>query len=186
MEPISAIAISLALGAHATAWNEANDLINDAYSELKELVSSRYPKVSVNQLEQAPDSKRRRAVVEEDLAASGAGQDPELLAAARKLTELIRQHAPDAAAEIGVDLTDVGAPKATCGNCGATLDEDPSVALEERKPCPVCGSTTRRIFVEVRIAIEHMVAASGNIIIGGTETGIKPAEPWPLPETAKK
>ena len=56
-----------------------------------------------------PDSKKRQAVVEEDLAASGAAQDSELLATAQKLIELIRQHAPNAAAATGVDLKDIEA-----------------------------------------------------------------------------
>jgi hypothetical protein len=110
MEPISAIAISLALGAGATAGKEVvSALVKDAYGKVKELVRTRYPKVSVDQLEQAPESKSRRSVVEEDLSASGAGQDAELLAAAHKLTELIQQHAPGAAVAIGVDLKDVEA-----------------------------------------------------------------------------
>ena len=110
MEPISAIAISLALGAGATAGKEiVSALVKDAYSTLKELIRARYPKVSVDQLEQAPESKNRRLVVEEDLAASGAGQDTALLDAAHSLMALIQQHAPGAAAAVGVDLKDVEA-----------------------------------------------------------------------------
>ena len=110
MEPISAIAISLALGAGAIAGKEVvSAVVKDAYGALKELIRKRYPKVSIDQLEQAPGSNSRRAVVEEDLAATDAGQDAELHAAARKLTELIQQHAPGAAAAIGVDLKDVAA-----------------------------------------------------------------------------
>jgi hypothetical protein len=110
MEPISAIAISLALGAGATAGAETvKAVVKDAYDALKELIKRRYPKVLLDQLEQAPESKSRRGVVEEDLTASGAGQDPELLAAANKLIGLIQAHAPGAAAAIGVDLKDVEA-----------------------------------------------------------------------------
>ena len=51
MEPISAIVISLALGAAATAGKEVvSSVVKDAYGKLKELVSSRYPKVSVEEL----------------------------------------------------------------------------------------------------------------------------------------
>ena len=90
MEPISAIAISLALGAGAPAGKEVvSALVKDAYGKLKELVRSRYPKVSVDHLEQAPESKARRAGVEEELTAAGAEHDTELAAAARKLIELI-------------------------------------------------------------------------------------------------
>ena len=110
MEPISAAALSLALGAGAKAGEEVvGALVKDAYEALKGLIKSRYPKVSVEQLEQAPESKSRRAVVEEDLTNAGAGQDAELLAAAHKLTELIQRQAPGVAAAIGVDLKDVEA-----------------------------------------------------------------------------
>jgi hypothetical protein len=110
MEPISAIALSLALGAGAVAGKTVvSELVKAAYASLKDLIKSRYPKVSVEQLEGAPESKNRRAVVEEDLTASGAGQDTELAAAAHTLIKLIEQHAPAAAAAIGVDLKDVSA-----------------------------------------------------------------------------
>ena len=110
MEPISAIALSLALGAGSIAGKEVvSSLVKDAYAALKVLIKNRYPKVSIEQLEQTPASKNRRAVVEEDLSTSGAGQDAELVAAARRLTELIQQQAPGVAAAIGVDLKDVEA-----------------------------------------------------------------------------
>jgi hypothetical protein len=110
MDPISAVALSLALGAGSIVGKEVvSALVKDAYDGLKSLIKRRYPEVSVDSLEQAPDSKKRRAVVEEDLAASGAAQDSELLATAQKLIELIRQHAPNAAAATGVDLKDIEA-----------------------------------------------------------------------------
>jgi hypothetical protein len=98
MEPIGAIALSLALGAGSIAGKEVvSAVVKDAYAALRSLIKNRYPKVSIEQLEQAPESKNRRAVVEEDLTTSGAGQDAELVAAARKLTELIQQQAPGVA-----------------------------------------------------------------------------------------
>jgi hypothetical protein len=110
MEPVSAIALSLALGAGAVAGKEVvKGVIKDAYEALKNLIKHRYPKVSIDQLEQAPGSKNRRAVVEEDLTASGAGHDAELATAAQTLIKLIQQHAPAAAPTIGVDLKDVTA-----------------------------------------------------------------------------
>ena len=72
----SAIALSLALGAGATAGTEAvKDVVKDAYDALKNLIKSRYSKVSIDQLEQAPETNNRRAVVEEDLSKVGAGED---------------------------------------------------------------------------------------------------------------
>lgn len=110
MEPISAVALSIALGAANIAGKDVvSSVVKDAYAALKSLVKNRYPTVSIEQLEQSPESKSRRAVVEEDLTSAAAGQDPELLAAAHKLTELIRNQAPQTAAAIGVDLKDVEA-----------------------------------------------------------------------------
>jgi hypothetical protein len=110
MEPISAIALSLALGAGAIAGKEVvSAVVKDADATLKDLIKNRYPKVSLEQLEQGPASAKRRAVVEEDLTDAGAGKDSELMAAARTLIGLIQQHAPAAASAIGVDLEDVAA-----------------------------------------------------------------------------
>jgi hypothetical protein len=109
MEPISAIALSLALGAATIAKGVVNEIVKDTYARLKHLIKERYPKVSVDQLERAPESKNRRAVIEEDLAAAGAGQDTDLAAAAQSLINLIQQHAPAVASGIGVDLKDVAA-----------------------------------------------------------------------------
>ena len=51
MEPISAIALSLALGAGATAGKEVvGGLVKDAYAALKDRIKQHYPKVSVEQL----------------------------------------------------------------------------------------------------------------------------------------
>jgi hypothetical protein len=110
MEPISAVALSLALGAGAVAGKEVvSALVKDAYTALKDLIKKRYPQVSIDQLEDAPASKSRRAVVEQDLTASDAGEDADLVAAAYALIELIQQHAPAVAPAIGVDLKDVSA-----------------------------------------------------------------------------
>jgi hypothetical protein len=110
MEPISAVALSLTLGAGAIAGKEVvSVMVKDAYTALKDLIKSRYPKVSIELLEQAPGSKNRRAVVEEDLTSSNAGRDTELIAAAHNLIELIQQHQPAAASAIGIDLKDIAA-----------------------------------------------------------------------------
>jgi hypothetical protein len=110
MEPISAVALSLALGAGTIAGKEVvSGLVKDAYTALKNLIQSRYPTASIEQLERAPDSESRRAVIEEDLIAARAGEDSELLDLAHQLTELIRQQMPNAAAAIGIDFKQVEA-----------------------------------------------------------------------------
>jgi hypothetical protein len=121
MEPISAIALSLALGAGASVGNAAvSEIVKDAYGALKGLITHRYPSVPVDYLEKAPTSKARRDAVVEDLTAARAEQDTELVAAARKLIEIVQQHEPGAAAAIGVDLKDVSAASLQLSDIAAT------------------------------------------------------------------
>jgi predicted KAP-like P-loop ATPase len=150
MEPISAIALSLALGAGAEAGKAVvSEVVKNAYASLKNLIKTRYPKVSVEQLEQAPDSKNRRAVVEEDLTASGAAQDTELAAAAHTLIKLIEQQAPAAAAAIGVDLKDVSAANLRLADIAAS---------------------------GTGVKVEHGTF-TGDIDIRGVRAGVPPSEP---------
>ena len=108
MEAIITIVQGLALGAAPIVGNEAvKCLVGDAYLALKDLVKKRYPKVSIEWLEQAPESKHRRAAIEEDLTAGGAAKDAELVAAARAVIELVKQHAPSAVSAVGIDLKDI-------------------------------------------------------------------------------
>jgi len=110
MEPISAIALSIALGAAESGGKVlVSAVVKDAYARLKDLLKKRYPKLSLGRVEEAPSSKYDRALVEEELAAAGAAQDREVLAAAHTLIDLVRQHAPAATSAIGVDLKDVDA-----------------------------------------------------------------------------
>ena len=109
MEPITAIVTALALGAAAGLKETTEQLIKDGYTTLKTLIKSKCPQASgsVDQLEHAPDSKARRAVVEEDLTNEGAGHSAEILAQAKALLDVIAQRAPTTAEVIGVSLTDI-------------------------------------------------------------------------------
>ncbi len=120
MEPITAIVTALALGAATAAKDVGSQAVKDAYEGLKALITSHYPKVSVVQLEQRPESKSRRGVVEEDLQANNAADDTELVMAARELIDLIQKHSPGAAAAVGVDLTDVKAASLRVSDIAAT------------------------------------------------------------------
>jgi hypothetical protein len=109
MEPITAIVTALALGAAAVLKVTTEQLIKDGYTALKTVIKSQFPQASasVDQLEHAPDSKARRAVVEEDLTKEDAGQSAEILQHAKALLDLIAQRAPQTAEIIGVSLTDI-------------------------------------------------------------------------------
>ena len=109
MEPVTAITTALALGAAAGLKETAEQIFKDGYAALKSLVKRKFPQASpsLDQLEQAPDSKARWAVVEEDLAKGGAAHDVEVLQQAKALLELIEQRAPATASVIGVDLQEI-------------------------------------------------------------------------------
>ncbi|MCH8876164.1 MAG: hypothetical protein IIA89_05000 [Chloroflexi bacterium] len=108
MDPITTMVVSaLALGAAAGLKPTAEQAVKDAYAALKALIQRKYANVSLAQLEEAPESESRRAVVEEDLAKTNAGEDEELLRQAKELLDTIQTHAPEAAGAIGIDLEDI-------------------------------------------------------------------------------
>jgi hypothetical protein len=155
MEPISAIALSLALGAGATAGKEVvSSLVKDAYSALKSLLNARYPNVQTERLEVVPGSIADRASAEAALAAANAGRDAEVVSAAMKLIDLVQQQTPTVAAAIGVDLKDVSAASLLLTDIAA---------------------------VGTGVKVEHGTF-TGDIEIRGVHAGhptIDPVNPWP-------
>jgi hypothetical protein len=110
VEPVTMIVMSLALGAAAEAGKATvGEAVKDAYAALKRLMKTRFPSVSVDLLEQAPESKNRQLVVAEDLETHGAQNDSEVLAAVQVLMKAVEQSEPQLAASIGVDLKDIEA-----------------------------------------------------------------------------
>ena len=49
--------------------------------------------------------------------------------------------------------------KSYCGECRTPLDESPSTSVEDREPCPRCGSTSRFVSVHVteRITVHESI-----------------------------
>lgn len=107
MDPITIVVTALTLGAAAGLKPVAEEAIKDGYAGLKALIQRKYSNVSLVMLEEDPKSKARRALVEEDLAKAGAGQDEELLLKAKDLLDAVHSYAPGAAEVIGVDLEDI-------------------------------------------------------------------------------
>jgi len=108
MEPISAIVLSLALGAKASVGSAlVGEIVKDAYAKVKGIITSRFSSVPLSILETAPESESRRSVITEDLTKLQADKDAELVAAAQKLIEIIQRQAPETAGAIGVNITDV-------------------------------------------------------------------------------
>ena len=67
MDPITIIVSALAAGAAAGLKPKAEQAVKDAYNGLKALILHKYGKLSVDALEQKPESKAKRSSVAEDL-----------------------------------------------------------------------------------------------------------------------
>lgn len=109
MDPISLIVTALVAGAAAGLKPTAEQAVKDAYAGLKALIQHNYTAVvpSVEQLENNPESKARRAVVEEDLSKTGADGDAKLLMQANAMLDAVKTHDLEAARVVGVSLKDI-------------------------------------------------------------------------------
>lgn len=106
MDPVTTIVSALAVGAAAGLQNIASTAIGDTYARLKALIRTKYADVSLNKLEETPNSKEHWNTVQDDLWKAGAGRDHDLLLLAIQLLETVKIQAPDAAAAVGIDLKD--------------------------------------------------------------------------------
>jgi hypothetical protein len=96
MEPITAAIIAaLAAGAISGVTESAKKAIRDGYSGLKALLHKKFGSKTevtdaIAKLEAKPDSPGRQQTLAEELKATNATADPELLGAAQSLLELIK------------------------------------------------------------------------------------------------
>ncbi len=106
MEPISLIVAALAAGAAAAAKPVATKAVTDAYAGLKRIIQDRYASArdSVEHLEKAPDKQPRRDGVAEELAATTAATDTELVRQAQGVIEAVQTHDPEVARTFGLHL----------------------------------------------------------------------------------
>ncbi len=146
MDPISIVVTALALGASAGLKETAAQAVRDGYAGLKALIQRKYAGINLGMLEANPESKARRAVVEEDLQKADAGQDKELLRSAQSLLDTVRSHTPEASRVIGVSLEDIKA---------ASLELSDILA---RGAGGVVGVEVRRADVTGDIKISHVQA----------------------------
>ena len=59
---------------------------------------------------------------------------------------------------------------AICDECGAEFNDDFNSVLKSRKPCPVCGSTNRRISGWLELKESHHDQMSGTVLISAPNT----------------
>ncbi len=121
MEPVTAIAAALALGAAAGVRSVSERFIKDAYDALRSLLFRRYGEACIPQLEQQPSSNARRMLVEEELQKLSADRDADVLEKARAILDAARD-APETTAAVGVALDNLKAASARITQVLATSD----------------------------------------------------------------
>ncbi|MFI7531454.1 hypothetical protein [Nocardia salmonicida] len=106
MDPVTLIAAAVAAGAAAGVGDTGAQLVKDAYSGLKGLISHRYDVVAAEivGVESEPEEPLRRQLLAKKLSNAGAGEDDQVQAAAREVLRRVAEYAPTAAATIGVRL----------------------------------------------------------------------------------
>lgn len=127
---VSIVVAAVAAGARAGLTDSVTDAVKSAYARLKGLITGRYAAVDVALVERNPQSGAKRDSLAEDLTEAGAGEDAELLEAARALIAVIREHAPQAGSAIGIDLKRVEAEALRIGSVESTGD---GVKVEDGK-----------------------------------------------------
>ncbi len=96
MDPITtAIITALSTGALSSLTEVSKTAITDAYTQIKALLANKFGSTSdvvhaVEQVEAKPDSAGRRAMLQEEITAVKADQDPDLLRTAQMLLQLLQ------------------------------------------------------------------------------------------------
>jgi hypothetical protein len=120
LEAGTIIIAALTLGAQIGVKSTAEQAIKDTYSALKSLILKKYPSVGVEQLEQKPNSEKRKAVIQEDITDTSCDKDPEVLQAAISLLKLLEGLPKSEIEAIGVDIIDIKAASLTLEDIIAT------------------------------------------------------------------
>ena len=97
MDPITLIVTAIVAGVAAAAKPTAEQAVKDAYAGLKELIRRRFADdgdvtAALAQVEKKPESAGRQETLKEELADAGAGQDADVLEAAKELLALLEAH----------------------------------------------------------------------------------------------
>ena len=93
MDPVTlAIIAAIAAGVAKGAGDVAESAVGDAYRRLKQLLARKFghaPNIvrAIDDAEAKPESEARKSVLREEIEASSAAKDPEVLALARQLLE---------------------------------------------------------------------------------------------------
>jgi len=111
MDPLTLVAVAVALGASDGAKETAKAAVVDSYGALKRYLQQHYDSVSpeVEGLEAEPDEGLRRQLLAKKLSAAGASEDETLEDLAKDVVGHVADDAPETAHSVGVRLTRVSA-----------------------------------------------------------------------------
>ena len=120
MDPIT-LAITTALA------NLSQYVISDAYTAFKAALQDKYGVKSelveaVDKLEQKPNSQARQGVLQEEVASSGAGQEPDLLYLANALLDQLKELS-EGKVDINQDVKIKGDRNIVTGQGDVTVNE---------------------------------------------------------------
>lgn len=106
MDPVSIVAGAVAVGAATGAGDVAQRGIIDLYEGIKARIADAFGSASadVAAVEADPEEPLRRQLLAKTLKKAGAGEDAELLAAAKELLRQVAELAPEAATAVGIEL----------------------------------------------------------------------------------
>lgn len=111
MDPLTMVAVAVALGASEGARETAKKVVTDSYSALRRWIVDRYEaaRTDVVGVEGEPDEELRWQLLAKKLRQAGAEGDAELQRLAQELLNQIDEHAPETAETVGVQLKRVKA-----------------------------------------------------------------------------
>lgn len=167
MDPLTMVAVAVALGASEGGRETAKKVVVDSYTALRQFISNHYGSVTaeVEGVESEPEEQLRRQLLAKKLGQAGAGGDDELVALGQELLRLVDEYAPEAAEAVGVHLVRVAA----AGDVEITdvdVEDGSGVRAEDVN---AGGSVTVR-GVTVRGAQEPPPSVPGSPVDGETAT----------------
>lgn len=114
MDPISLIVSALVAGAVAASQEVAGQVIKDGYNSLKTLLQSKFGgkgdgEDALAKVESKPESEARQAVLKEELESVSAGDDTQILTAAKELMAALQKAGGAGGTSYQATLTGSGA-----------------------------------------------------------------------------
>jgi hypothetical protein len=124
MDPVALIVTAVVAGIAAAAKPTAEQAVRDAYTRLKTLIQRRFADkgdvtTALDQVENKPESAGRQEMLKEELDEAEAGQDADVVEAARELLALLQ---PQGADQRQIATADHGSAAATGRGVAAVGD----------------------------------------------------------------